>query len=89
MKKNLFSLTPAAFSVAGANVSYVVVGAGGLVGVGGREVAIPVLQIQDKSGKGDVKSRIEDRMKRVKSAHHARSAKLSQAWSLTQEALAV
>jgi len=28
-------------------------------------------------------------MKRVKSAHHARSAKLSQAWSLTKEALSV
>jgi hypothetical protein len=37
--------------------------------------------------KGDVQSRIEDRMKRVKSAYHARGAKLAQAWSLTNEAL--
>ena len=28
------------------------------------------------------------RVKRVKSAYHARGAKLSQAWSLTKEALA-
>jgi uncharacterized membrane protein len=47
------------------------------------------LKLQLSLAKGDVKTRIEDRMKRVKSAHHARSAKLSQAWSLTKEALAV
>ena len=47
------------------------------------------LKLQMSLAKADVKSRIEDRMKRVKSAHHARSAKLSQAWSLTKEALAV
>ena len=39
--------------------------------------------------KGDVKARIEDRVKRVKGAYHARGAKLSQAWDLTKEALAV
>ena len=33
------------------NVSYVIVGAGGFVGVGRHDVAIPVMQIQDKAGK--------------------------------------
>ncbi|MBK9571893.1 MAG: DUF1269 domain-containing protein [Rhodoferax sp.] len=46
------------------------------------------LKLQLSLAKADVKDRIEDRMKRVKSAHHVRSAKLSQAWSLTKEALA-
>jgi uncharacterized membrane protein len=45
------------------------------------------LKLQLSQAKGDVKARIEDRMKRVKSAYHARGAKLSQAWSLTKEAL--
>jgi len=45
------------------------------------------LKLQLSQAKGDVKNRIEDRMKRVKSAYHARGAKLSQAWSLTKEAL--
>jgi uncharacterized membrane protein len=45
------------------------------------------LKLQLSNAKGDVKARIEDRMKRVKSAYHARGAKLSQAWSLTKEAL--
>ena len=35
----------------GANVSYVIVGAGGFVGIGRHDVAIPVTQIQDKAGK--------------------------------------
>ena len=47
------------------------------------------LKLQLSQAKGDVKARIEDRMKRVKSAYHARGAKLSQAWSLAKEALAV
>jgi len=47
------------------------------------------LKLQLGQAKGDVKARIEDRMKRVKSAYHARGAKLAQAWSLTKEALAV
>lgn len=34
-----------------ANVSYVIVGAGGFVGIGRHDVAVPVTQIQDKSGK--------------------------------------
>jgi len=33
------------------NVSYVIVGAGGFVGIGRHDVAIPVMQIQDKAGK--------------------------------------
>jgi uncharacterized membrane protein len=45
------------------------------------------LKLQLSQAKGDVKSRIEDRMKHVKSAYHARGAKLSQAWNLTKEAL--
>jgi uncharacterized membrane protein len=38
---------------------------------------------------GDAKGKIEDRVKRVKSAYSTRGAKLSQAWSLTKEALAI
>jgi len=45
------------------------------------------LKLQLSQAKSDVKARIEDRMKRVKNAYHARGAKLSQAWSLTKEAL--
>lgn len=33
------------------NVSYIIVGAGGFVGIGRHDVAIPVSRIQDKSGK--------------------------------------
>ena len=33
------------------NVSYVIVGAGGFVGIGRHDVAVPVAQIQDKAGK--------------------------------------
>jgi len=46
------------------------------------------LQVQLAQANGEVKIRIEDRVKRVKHAYHARGAKLSQAWSLTKEALA-
>jgi Protein of unknown function (DUF1269) len=45
------------------------------------------LKLQLSQAKDDVKARIEDRMKRVKNAYHARGAKLSQAWNLTKEAL--
>lgn len=45
------------------------------------------LKLQLGQAKDDAKERIEDRMKRVKSAYHARGAKLAQAWSLTKEAL--
>ena len=47
------------------------------------------LEAQLRHAKGEVKSRIEDRVKRVNSGYHARGAKLSQAWALTKEALAV
>jgi uncharacterized membrane protein len=46
------------------------------------------LQLQLAQANGEVKARLEDRVKRVKHAYHARGAKLSQAWSLTKEALA-
>ncbi len=45
------------------------------------------LKLQLSQTKGDVKARIEDRIKRVKSAYHARGAKLAEAWHLTKEAL--
>ena len=45
------------------------------------------LKLQLSQAKGDVTARIEDRMKRVKRAYHARGAKLAQAWNLTKEAL--
>ena len=45
------------------------------------------LNAQLSQTKGDGKTKIEDRVARVKSAHHARGAKLSRAWSLTEEAL--
>ncbi|MEP6823774.1 MAG: DUF1269 domain-containing protein [Ramlibacter sp.] len=42
------------------------------------------------SGAGvHARARIEERVKRVKSAYHARGAKLTQAWALTREALSV
>lgn len=47
------------------------------------------LELQMGQAQGDVQARIEQRMKRVKAAYHARGAKLSQAWSLAKEALAV
>jgi hypothetical protein len=47
------------------------------------------LKLQLSQAKGDAKARIEERVKRVKSAYHARGAKLSQAWELAKEALAV
>jgi sporulation protein YlmC with PRC-barrel domain len=46
------------------NVSYVIVGAGGFVGIGRHDVAVPVSQIQDKAGKlvmaGATKESIKD-----------------------------
>lgn len=53
------------------------------------DAKVEALKLQLSQAKGDVKVRIENRMKQVKSAHHVRSAKLSQAWSLTKEALSV
>jgi hypothetical protein len=45
------------------------------------------LELHLSEARCDVKARIEDRMKRVKGAYHARGAKLAQAWKLTKEAL--
>jgi uncharacterized membrane protein len=45
------------------------------------------LKLQLSQAEGDVKDRIEERMKHVKNAYHARGAKLAQAWSLTKDAL--
>ncbi len=53
------------------------------------EAKADALKLQVSQAQGEVKSRLEDRMKRVKGAYHARGAKLSQAWSLAKEALAV
>jgi uncharacterized membrane protein len=47
------------------------------------------LEAQMGQVKAEVKTKIEDRVKRVKSAYHARGAKLARAWNLTKEALAV
>ncbi|MEO7335771.1 MAG: DUF1269 domain-containing protein [Caldimonas sp.] len=47
------------------------------------------LKTQLNQVSGDVKATIEDRVKRVKGAYHARGTKLSQAWDLTKEALAI
>ena len=46
------------------------------------------LKDQMKDARTGAHDRIEDRLKRVKSGHHARGAKLSQAWTLTKQALA-
>lgn len=52
------------------------------------ETKADALQDQMKDARTGAHDRIEDRLKRVKSGHHARGAKLSQAWTLTKEALA-
>jgi uncharacterized membrane protein len=52
------------------------------------DAKVEALKVQMKHAKGDRKTRIEDRVKQVKGAYHARGAKLSQAWRLTKEALA-
>lgn len=47
-----------------ANVSYVIVGAGGFIGIGKHDVAIPITQIQDRAGRlvmaGATKDTIKD-----------------------------
>jgi uncharacterized membrane protein len=53
-----------------------------------RRTRIEVAEAQFDHDITAFKSEIEDRMKRVRSAYHARGTKLSQAWSLTKEALA-
>lgn len=51
------------------------------------EVKATSLRQQLGQAKGDAKTRIEDRLKRVTSGYHARGAKLSQAWNLAKDAL--
>jgi sporulation protein YlmC with PRC-barrel domain len=46
-----------------ANVSYVILGAGGFVGIGRHDVAIPVTQIQDQSGKLVMRGATQDMIK--------------------------
>ena len=53
------------------------------------DAKVEALKVQMKHIKGDMKTRIEDRVMQVKGAYHARGAKLSQAWHLTKEALSV
>lgn len=55
----------------------------------GADAKAEAFKLQLSLAKGEAKSRIEDRMKRVQTAYHARGAKLSKAWNLTKEALAV
>lgn len=51
------------------------------------EAKADALKGQMNDARSDVHDRIEDRVKRVQSGYHARGAKLSQAWSLTKQAL--
>lgn len=51
------------------------------------EIKTDSLERQLSQTTGDMKAKIEDRLKRVERAYHARGAKLSQAWNLTKEAL--
>jgi uncharacterized membrane protein len=46
------------------------------------------LQTQLTLARGEAKARVEQRVKHVQSAYHARGAKLAQAWGLTKQALA-
>jgi uncharacterized membrane protein len=47
------------------------------------------LKLQMGEVRSEVRTKIEDRVSRVRSAYHARGTKLARAWSLTKEALAV
>ena len=51
------------------------------------DAKVEALKVQLAHVKGDMKTRIEDRVKQVKGAYHERGAKLAQAWHLTKEAL--
>jgi uncharacterized membrane protein len=44
------------------------------------------LQLQMSQAQDEAKHKLDDRMKRVKSAYYARGAKLTKAWDLTKEA---
>ena len=53
------------------------------------EIAAKIKELQDQSAKtsGEAKAKIEQRISEVRADYDARSAKLSQAWELTKEAL--
>lgn len=53
------------------------------------DIKAQALKDQLAQTKGEVKAKLEDRMKRMNNAYHARSAKLARAWDLTKEALSV
>jgi uncharacterized membrane protein len=53
------------------------------------EAKAPLLKAQLNQASDEVKAKIDERVKRVKSAYHVRGAKLSQAWHLAKEALAI
>jgi sporulation protein YlmC with PRC-barrel domain len=52
-------------------VSYVIVGAGGFVGIGRHDVAIPIMQIQDKAGKLVMAGATKDTIKGMPSFTYA------------------
>jgi uncharacterized membrane protein len=53
------------------------------------EAKSDALKAQMNDARSSVHDRLDDRLKRVKSGYHVRGNKLSQAWSLTKEALSV
>jgi uncharacterized membrane protein len=53
------------------------------------ESKVESLNAQLCQAKDSVKSKLEERAKRVKAVHHERGLKLSKAWTLTKEALAM
>ncbi len=56
------------------SLSYVIVGAGGFVGIGRHDVAIPVTQIQDKGGKLVMAGATPDTIKRMPAFAYATSS---------------
>jgi sporulation protein YlmC with PRC-barrel domain len=56
------------------NVSYLIVGAGGFVGIGRHDVAIPVSQIQDKAGKLVLPGATKDTIKGMPEFAYAKDA---------------
>lgn len=53
------------------NVSYVIVGAGGFIGIGRHDVAIPVMQIQNQSGKLVLPGATKDTLKAMPAFEYA------------------
>jgi sporulation protein YlmC with PRC-barrel domain len=56
------------------NVSYLIVGAGGFVGIGRHDVAIPVSQIQDQAGKLVLPGATKDTIKGMPEFAYAKAA---------------